>query len=77
MRPVLCSCGRETPSAPSGLVPLRGAVVTTVLFALRMENKTAIMAAHGKQKGRYDPVESMKSLLNFHYPQKQNVMKCL
>ena len=47
---------RETPSAPSGLVPLQGAI--------RMENKTAIMAAawrtkrplwppHGEQNGHY------------------------
>ena len=51
MRPVLCSCGRETLSAPSGLVP----PARRDSFAIRMANKTAIMAAHGKQKGRYDP----------------------
>ena len=32
-----CSRGRETPSAPSGLVPLRGGTV---------------LHPHGKQKGR-------------------------
>ena len=34
--------------------------------ALRMANKTAIMAAHGEQKGRYDPVQSLSNPpLNF------------
>ena len=61
MRPVLCSCGRENPSAPSGIVPLRGGAVLPSAWRTkrplwpRMANKTAIMAAHGKQKGRYDP----------------------
>ena len=51
-----------SPLRPCGArPPLRGAVVTTVLFAMRMANKTAIMAAHGEQKGRYDSVQGLSN----------------
>ena len=60
MRPVLCSCGRETLSAPSGLVP----PARRDSFAIRMANKTTIMAAAWQTKGALRL-------------QNQNVMKCL
>ena len=79
-----CSRGRETPSAPSGLVPLRGGQFwhphgeQNSHYGRRMANKTAIMAAHGGQKGRYDPVQSLSNPPKFRPSRRnQNVMKCL
>ena len=47
-------------------------------YGRRMANKTAIMAAHGEQKGRYDPVQSLSNPPKFRPSRRnQNVMKCL
>ena len=49
MCPVLCSRGRETPSAPLGLVPLRGGTV----LASAWQTKRPLWLPHGEQKVRY------------------------
>ena len=45
---------RETPSAPSGLVPLRGGTVLPSAW----RTKGSLRPPHGKQKGRYDQKKS-------------------